>query len=85
MKSALEEIARDALGLNPPPPAPKRAHAASAQKTVKPRRRSRLHRFFDEQFRVFELAYGSGATLVLIGPHRRATGPAEVCHPHRPA
>ncbi|HVC46457.1 MAG TPA: hypothetical protein VND90_04370 [Terracidiphilus sp.] len=65
MKSELEAIARDALGLTLPPPKPE-------PKTKKGRRRARpavqqltlpaaLH---DEQFRVFELAYGSGATMV---------------------
>ncbi len=64
MKSALEEIARDALGMNPPAPSPKRV---TAQKTV--RKNSMLPPeplpLADEHFRVFELAYGSGATLVL--------------------
>ncbi|HUX43628.1 MAG TPA: hypothetical protein VMV57_02655 [Terracidiphilus sp.] len=66
MKAELESMARDALGLTPPPPKPE-------PKTKKGRRRAKpevlqltmpasLH---DEQFRVFELAYGSGATLVL--------------------
>ncbi len=65
MKQSLESIARDALGLktSAPAPAPKRAAAktkARAAKTSVP-----PAALVDEQFRVFELAYGSGATLVL--------------------
>jgi hypothetical protein len=64
MKSALEDIARDALGLTPPPPpAPKRtSNRKSAKPAAPPAEPAPL---LDEQFRVFELAYGSGATLVL--------------------
>ena len=67
MKSSLEDMARDALGLNPPPakaaPAPKRA---TAKKTAKPAPPPPPPApLVGEQFRVFELAYGSGATLVL--------------------
>jgi hypothetical protein len=61
MKSALEEIARKALGLTPPPPAPRRTTARRNAKPVPPPPPAPL---LDEQFRVFELAYGSGATLV---------------------
>ena len=75
MKSALEDLARNALGLNPPPPppAPKRM---AAQKTA--RKNSKPAPFppaplVGEQFRVFELAYGSGATLVLTA---HTDGPA---------
>jgi len=50
MKSALEEKARDALGLKPPSAA-----------------------LIDEQFRVFELAYGSVPTMVLAA---HTSGPA---------
>jgi len=69
MKSALEDIARDALGLNPPP-----APATSARKRTANRKNAKPTPpptppppapLADEQFRVFELAYGSGATLVL--------------------
>lgn len=64
MKSQLEDIARSALGLNPPPaPAPKRTTASRTKaKSTPPPEPAPL---VDEQFRVFELAYGSGATLVL--------------------
>ena len=67
MKSALEDIARGALGLNPPPPktAPKRTTTqAAARKSAHPAPPPPAP-LLDEQFRVFELAYGSGATLVL--------------------
>ena len=68
MKSALEDIARKALGLNPPaPPAKRAANRTPAQeKRASPLRAASATRALeDEQFRVFELAYGSGATLVL--------------------
>jgi len=66
MKSELEEIARAALGLKPPPPppAPKRTTVRKNAKPapIPPPPPAPL---LDEKFRVFELAYGSGATLVL--------------------
>jgi hypothetical protein len=64
MKAALEDIARTALGIQPKPsPAPKRTTAARARtKLASPALPPPLA---DEEFRVFELAYGSGATLVL--------------------
>ena len=71
MKSELEDIARDALGLKPatPPPASVSAHKrAPHRKAAKPAPPPPLPPpapLQDEQFRVFELAYGSGATLVL--------------------
>lgn len=66
MKADLEDIARSALGLHPPPPpktkpSPKTASARKAAKPASPSPAPLL----DEQFRVFELAYGSGATMVL--------------------
>jgi hypothetical protein len=76
MKSSLEEIARDALGLNPPPPppapAPKRTTARKNAKPAPPPPAPEPLPLVDEQFRVFELAYGSGATLVLTA---RSGGP----------
>lgn len=65
MKSALEDMARSALGLNPPPakPAPKRSTTRKSTKPAPPPPPPAP--LVDEQFRVFELAYGSGATLVL--------------------
>jgi len=68
MKSALEDIARNALGLNAPPPAPapkKTAAKTATHKTTKPAPPPSPAPLEDEQFRVFELSYGSGATLVL--------------------
>jgi hypothetical protein len=67
MKSALEDMARDALGLRPPPPppAPKRTTARKSAKPATPPPAPPPPPLLDEQFRVFELAYGSGATLVL--------------------
>lgn len=70
MKAEVEDIARQALGLGSAPAAPapaiKKAGAA-ARRTVKhaaapPREPAPLG---NEQFRVFELTYGSGATMVL--------------------
>jgi hypothetical protein len=72
MKSALENIARDALGLNPPPPtlAP---HKSTSRKNTHPAPAPPPHApLLDENFRVFELDYGSGATLVLTA---RTDGP----------
>lgn len=65
MKAQLEDTARGALGLNPPAkpaPAPKHTVAVKKAKPAPPPPPAPL---MDEQFRVFELAYGSGATLVL--------------------
>ncbi|MGH9518745.1 MAG: hypothetical protein ACRD2D_03815 [Terriglobales bacterium] len=71
MKSELEAVAREALGLTPPPlkPEPK---TKTKPKTKKSRRHAKPAvqqltlpaSLADEQFRVFELAYGSGATMV---------------------
>jgi len=75
MKASLEDTARDALGLNAPVPAPKTARrtAAGARKPAKPAPPPEPAPLVDEQFRVFELAYGSGATLVLSA---HTAGPA---------
>jgi hypothetical protein len=65
MKVALEEIARQALGLKAPPPASPR-HAAPASKShVKSVPPPEPPPLVEERFQVFELAYGSGATMVL--------------------
>jgi hypothetical protein len=80
-KAQLEDLARTALGLTPPPaPAPKTKTAAktSTHKSTKaaapaPAEPAPLE---DEQFRVFELAYGSGATMVLSA-HTAGTGAQE--------
>ncbi len=64
MQSAMEDAARTALGLNPPP-APKRTpRTAATHKAAKPAAAPPAP-LLDEKFRVFELAYGSGATMVL--------------------
>jgi len=67
MKSSLEDIARDALDLNPPAaaPAPKKTAAHKKARPALPPPPPSPAPLVDEQFRVFELAYGSGATLVL--------------------
>lgn len=72
MKSALEDMARTALGLNPPPApaAPKKTATArtTTRKTAKPAAPPAPPEpapLLDEKFRVFELSYGAGATLVL--------------------
>jgi hypothetical protein len=69
MKAAVEAVARAALGLSAPAsptPAPRHTGTAPVKHTTKaaapPLPPAPLA---DEQFRVFELAYGSGATLVL--------------------
>ena len=62
-KSAMEDIARQALGLKTPPaPKPKHVSARAHSKPVPPPEPPPL---VGEDFRVFELAYGAGATMVL--------------------
>jgi hypothetical protein len=64
MKEALEDIARQALGLKtPPPPSPR--HSATSKSRAKPAPPPEPPPLVEEKFRVFELAYGSGATMVL--------------------
>jgi hypothetical protein len=67
MKAAMEDVARTALGLNPPPAPVKPAHktTTTAHKPKPPAQPPQPAPLLDEQFRVFELAYGSGATMVL--------------------
>lgn len=70
MKASMEDIAREALGLNAPPaalpavPMTKKT-AAARRKAATPPLPPTPAPLLDEQFRVFELAYGSGATMVL--------------------
>jgi hypothetical protein len=68
MKANLEDLARTALGLTPPKPpakpAPRRTSTATRKKAT-PAPPPPPAPLLDEQFRVFELAYGSGATMVL--------------------
>jgi hypothetical protein len=76
-KSQLEDLARTALGLNPPPaPAKPAARKTTAARRTKPAPPPPPEPLVDEQFRVFELAYGSGATLVLSA-HTSGTGAQE--------
>lgn len=63
MKAAMEDAARTALGIQTPPPAPKKTSATRAK--AKPAALPTPVPLVDEEFRVFELAYGAGATLVL--------------------
>lgn len=70
MKAAMEDMARAALGLNAPhadpPEAPKeKKTSATAHRKATPPPPPPPAPLLDEQFRVFELAYGSGATMVL--------------------
>ena len=78
MKASLEDMARTALGLNPPPPkpAPAKKTAATRTTTHKAKPAAPPAPLLDEQFRVFELAYGSGATMVLSA-HTDGTGANE--------
>ncbi|MDR3792719.1 MAG: hypothetical protein P4L03_04985 [Terracidiphilus sp.] len=66
-KASLQQIARDALGLTPPPaptPVPaKRTPGRKPAKSVAPPPPPPAP-LVDEDFRVFELAYGAGATFV---------------------
>lgn len=69
MKADMEDIARQALGLTPPPapePAKPAKHRRSAKKKAEPPPApAQPAPLQDEQFKVFELAYGTGATMVL--------------------
>ena len=64
MQSAMEDAARTALGLNPPP-APKRTPRTTAAHVAAKPAAAPPAPLLVEKFRVFELAYGSGATMVL--------------------
>jgi hypothetical protein len=65
MKASLEEMARDALGLKAHPAPAKAKRASTTRKTAPPAAPPPPAPLEDERYRVFELAYGSGATLVL--------------------
>ena len=72
MKEAMEAVARTALGLDVPaaPAKPVRKTAAGkpvavAKRPLKPVTPAEPVELADEHFRVFELAYGSSATMVL--------------------
>jgi hypothetical protein len=81
MKAALEDAARQALGLQATPPAvaAKPANTTSKGRAIASKTRAKAAPpepapLADEEFRVFELAYGSGATLVLTA---HTDGPPE--------
>ena len=72
MKADMETIARAALGLNTQPAASPAARSAKSRPSQHSNAATPLQQpqdgsdsLQDEQFRVFELAYGAGATLVL--------------------
>jgi hypothetical protein len=85
MKDALEAIARTALGLDTPPapakPARKTAATTHKKTPLTPSEPLPLAELADENFRVFELTYGSSATMVLtastpLPPTPEAAGPS---------
>ena len=68
MKAAMEDLARTALGLTPPTsttPQPAQKGTSKAHKPVQMTLPPQPTPLLDERFRVFELEYGSGATMVL--------------------
>ena len=80
MKEQLEDIARTLLGLGQPAapakPAAKTAKTVTpTHKITKPASPPVPASLGDEQFRVFELAYGSGATMVLSAHTDGSNGP----------
>jgi hypothetical protein len=80
MKEQMEDTARTALGLDKPAasakPAPKTAAKTTAShKITKPAAPPLPAPLGDEQFRVFELAYGAGATMVLSAHTDGSNGP----------
>ena len=84
MKSALEDKARAALGLLPPPAAPealpalaRKSTKKSGAKTVPVAEPPEPAPLLDEDFHAFELVYGGGATLVLSA-HTDSQGRAPV-------
>jgi hypothetical protein len=79
MKAELEDIAQKATGLTSPPSPPataKKTDASKRKKAAPPPAPPPSAPLQDEQFRVFELAYGSGATMVLSA-HTGGTGVKE--------
>jgi len=68
MKGDMEDLARVALGLAPLPaakPTKSASKTSAAHKTTRLKLPTPPAPLDDEKFRVFELAYGSGATMVL--------------------
>ena len=78
MKAGLEQIARKDLGLIPPQPAPAPApkRTSSHTHTQPPPAPPPPAPLLDEQFRVFSLTYGSGATMV-FSAHTAGSGAEE--------
>jgi hypothetical protein len=79
MQSAMEDAARIALGLNPPPAPKQTPRTAAAHRATKPTTPTSALApapLLVEKFRVFELAYGSGATMV-ISAHTADAGANE--------
>jgi hypothetical protein len=82
MKAAVEEIARQALGIKSAEPTPAPAarkpgsQARRAAKPAAPSAQPAPAPLADEQFRVFELAYGAGATMVLTA-HTEDSGASQ--------
>ncbi len=84
MKADMEDLARKALGLTSPA-TPAKANSKTASKsparTASTRKPTRLAPppppapLLDEQFHVYELAYGSGATMVLSAHTDGSNGP----------
>jgi hypothetical protein len=82
-KGQLEDLARTALGLTPAKKVQAKSGPAKATPAkIAPGHKTRLTlppappELFDEQFHVFELAYGSGATIV-FSAHTAGTGADE--------
>ena len=76
MEAAMEVLARNALGLNPPPASKPTAKSAAAGHRAKPVTPLAPAPLLVEQFRVFQLAYDAGATLVLSA-HTDGAGASE--------
>jgi len=72
----MEDLARNTLGLNPPPAPKPTQKPAAARRNPKPVTPLAPPPLLDEQFRVFQLAYDAGATLVLTA-HTDGTGANE--------
>ncbi len=65
LKTALEDIARDAMGMTPPPVKKPLKPGVKTTKTKQPAVPAEPPALGDENFKSFELTYNSSATLVL--------------------
>ena len=76
MRAAMEDLARTALGLSQPPakPAKSAPKTTAKHKSTRPAPAPLPVPLADEHFRVFELAYGSGATMVFSAHTDPANG-----------